>query len=143
MKSSAISSQINDALGKIDNWDYPGEEDEAKEWALATKFKLLFGALFLSYANGTMEKRKNGDQVLKGGFDKMMFVNTGDKGDAKKSNDESPILKTPLVIIEPNKNANNWYNEGIRIMDDLLSQKLDIEFGDTFGQGGGFKVVRT
>lgn len=115
---------------------------EGDKWALATKFTLLFGALFLSYANGTMETRKNGVKVLKGGFDKMMFVNTGNKDDAQKSNTVSPILTTPLVIIEPNKSADNWYNEGIRIMNELLDQNLDVEFGDTFGQGGGFKVVR-
>lgn len=73
----------------------------------------------------------------------MMFVNTGNSDDAKKSNDDSPILTTPLVIIEPNKSADNWYNEGIRIMNDLLEQNLNIEFGDTYGQGGGFKVVRS
>lgn len=111
LKSPSITSDISKAMALIDKVKYPSKEG-GNEWKLATKFKLLFGALYLSYANGAVKTKtlKSGETktTVKGGFDKMMFVNTGDSGDAKKSNVDSQILTTPVVIVTPDKTA-DWY----------------------------------
>ena len=110
LKSPSITSDIGKAMTLIDKVKYPSKEGD--EWKLATKFKLLFGALYLSYANGAVKTRtlKSGETktTVKGGFDKMMFINTGDKNDAKLTGSDSPILTTPVVIVTPDKTA-DWY----------------------------------
>lgn len=118
---------IDDKLSK-EHKEVPEES-----WT-ALKFAMLFGALFRAYAQITTNKK--GDP--NGGFDEMWIFNTEDD---LGNNKESALLDSRLVKIQANEST-FWYNDGIRILNSLKNQGIDVQFQSAHDSGqGGFKAI--
>lgn len=85
---------------------------------VAAKFKVLFGALFRSYADGKTTSKKARKTNKAPGFDVMLILNT---------QSANPLTQT-AVKVHPDKSNKNWYQDGIRILNHLLNNNIDVSF---------------
>ena len=127
------SIDLNDQLNTVVDNIRKMRTEKTKSAFNVIMFKVLFGALFRSYALGRVAKKKPGE--TNGGFDKMIILST--KDNVKNASTESELLNTKIVEIVPNK-GKNWYEDGLKILDRLYHDGINVQFRDTFGQGGGF-----
>ena len=118
---------IDDRISK----QHKGLSEEA--WT-SLKFAVLFGAMFRSYAQITTNKK--GEPT--GGFDEMWIFNTDDD---LGNNKESALLDSKLVKVYA-KSSPNWYDDGIRVLNSLKKQGIDVQFQSAHDSGqGGFKAM--
>ena len=87
------------------------------------EWKIMFGALMRSY-------------LLK--IDTMLIINTADNLGADL--EDSTVMNYPIISLE--RGTDNWYKDGLRILQYLESKNLTIGLGgrDNSGQSG-FKVT--
>ena len=109
----------------------------------AVKFAIMFGCLFRRYFDGKVNGiGKDGKRLSSDGI--MLILDTMDDLGADISQggtDLSNFLNANIIKVFPIY-SKNWYDDGIRVMQYLKQNNINVAFGQAHDKSqAGFKVV--